>query len=733
MQKNLIRISPAPLALAITIGSLAVTMVVERLSAAPLFMTQHSPMGAWSSLTFGLPGGGVGIETEALGIKASGDLLVACSRGSEHTDVFPFFTSDTTDDYEGRVAGNAAPKAFRDWKPVSISEFSRKLTPATDEFSGAGIRLRVTSPRLPLPNNLADGAMSLAALPALLIEVEIDNTGYDVAATGFIGLAYKGAGRMRPLDWADPGLVGVAYQDHWALAALPAPDVFTIRAGSIASCVQEGRGLIHPGGNEGGIGFRVPPHSKRTLTAVFAFYRAGSDVAQGRSLSYAYTAQHASVEQVSHAALVAANQLRAAAQAYDEKLAPVGADPLAIELLAQASQGYYANTSLLRDAKSALHWSVCEGQFGWRNTLDLSIDHLPFELTVHPWVAGNVIDGFIDAYSYHDQIRFDGETKAFHPGGISFTHDQGNYTAYSPPGKSGYEQPDREGVYSFMTTEQLLNGAYCAAAYAVKGGDTEWKHRRLPVAREILVSMENREHVDPARRDGILRGQSDHVGTGKEITTYDALDHALQNSRGSLYIVIKTWCAAVMLEHWFTTEGDEDSAHRAAAIATRAATSLMAGFDQAKGAFPANLLDGGDSRVIAALDPLAVPLFCGLSGDLRRYSSLLDQLRTHARTCLLPGNCTDAKSGGLRLSSTATNTWPSKVALTLSGLGWLEGRTPREAAPEAYSQLAHWMQVSAKQTTVSDQIDASDGKCIGGSYYPRLVTVQTLVSPTVAR
>ena len=37
------------------------------------------------------------------------------------------------------------------------------------------------------------------------------------------------------------------------------------------------------------------------------------------------------------------------------------------------------------------------------------------------------------------------------------------------------------------------------------------------------------------------------------------------------------------------------------------------------------------------------------------------------------------------------------------------------------------MQVSAAQTTVSDQINAASRKQIGGAYYPRLVTIRMLL------
>ncbi len=699
------------------------------LRATPFFMTHHSPVGAWSSMTFGLPGMGVGIETEELRYHSAGDLIVACSHGPGKTTLLPFLAEAGGEDYEGRMAGGAIPSAFRTWKEIPPSGMKRTLTPAVDEFRGGGIRLRVTSPRFPMENPPEVGKPAPELLPALLVEVEIDNTASDEPATGFIGLAYRGEGRLRPLDWGDARLAGIGFQDRWALAAEASRDVFTIRAGSVAPFVESGTPVIHPGGNEGGIGFRVPPHARRMLTAVLGFCRAGNSVAQGEGIetSYAYTAFHPSVEAVCEAALGHAEAIREAARQFDDRFMPRAGNPVLAELVAQASQGYYANSSLLRDRAGRLLWSINEGQFAWRNTLDLAADHLPYELSMHPWVARNVIDSFIDRYSYRDTVRFDNETKAVHPGGISFAHDQGNYTAYAPPGRGGYEQRDRRGVYSFMTTEQLLNGAYCAAACALRGGDTAWAEARLPVAREILASMENREHFDPSRRKGMLIAQSDRVGTGAEITTYDALDASLQDSRGSLYIAVKTWAAALMLERWFANEGDKDFAARAQDLANRAASSLEQAYREDRAAFPPNLLDGGDALVVAALDPLAVPLFCGLAEEMRRYPGLVYKLRAHGRSCLVSGKCLDAKTGGLRLSSSTPKTWPSKVALVLCSLSWLEGKPVGEIAPTAIPELAGWMQVSAVATTLSDQIDASTRKQISGACYPRLVTVVTLL------
>jgi len=693
-------------------------------------MTHHAPMGAWSSLTLGLPGEGVGIDAEGLSVQPIGHLVAGFSLGPGRTTLLPFLSTPKKADSEAMAAGAAADGEFLTCRIVPVDKLSRKLTPATDEFSTQGMKLRITCPRGDLKPSLKAPGMPLAVLPAVLVDLEIDNSTNDRAATCFLGFVSKGYGRLRPLDWGDSGLAGIAYQDRWALASTTNAGAYTIRSWNILESFEKGERLVHGGGNEGGIALSIPPRTKRTLTATLAFYRSGDAVTHGwEPQAYAYTQLYPNLESVARTALEKASEVRASAAEFDRKVIPHGADPLFSELLAQASQAYYANTSLLVNRDGTLHWNVCEGQYGWRNTLDLAADHLPFELTAHPWAAGNVIDGFIDRYSYHDKVRFDGKSSPLHEGGLSFTHDQGNYTAYSPAGVSAYETAGRDGVYSYMTTEQLLNGSYCASAYALKGGDPAWSRRRLPVARELLASLENREHWDPTKRDGILRGESEKVGSGSEITTYDALDHALKNSRGNLYIVVKTWCAALMLERWFLQEGDNASAKRAAALADRSAKALSATYDEKRKAFPSNLLESGGSLLTAALDPLVVPIYCGLDKELKRYPLLLAQLGSHAATCMRPGNCTDSKTGGLRLSSSSANTWPSKVAMVLASAGWLMNQPPRSVAPEACNQLASWMRSSAGKVTVSDQIDSASGRVIGGSYYPRLVTVISLLQP----
>jgi hypothetical protein len=139
------------------------------------------------------------------------------------------------------------------------------------------------------------------------------------------------------------------------------------------------------------------------------------------------------------------------------------------------------------------------------------------------------------------------------------------------------------------------------------------------------------------------------------------------------------------------------------------------------------LLSGGESHVVAALDPLAVPLFCGLENQLRRFGPLVEALRSHARTCLQPGVCVDRESGGLRLSSVNPATWVSKCALVVFVVEWLENQPITRTMPSVESELVTWMQVSSAEVTVADQIQADSRLAVGGFYYPRCVTLALLL------
>ena len=697
-----------------------------------LFMTHHAPQGAWASLTFGLPGHGVGIEHEALRVASAGDLLVALSRPGDGVTAMPFASGLTVTDYETQVAGMAGAGGIRKrWRFLKPADLTRQLAAAVDTFSAAGMTLRVVSPRAPLtdPRDGFPGADALC--PGLLLELDIDNESDDRPAFGFLGLAYRGEGRMLPMDWADDaGLAGVGLPGRWALAARRVEgEVWTIRDNSIARHVEDGRAVVHNGGNEGGICMAVPPRQRRTLRAAFGFYHAGA-ATFGVPAAYAFTRHFAGLEAVCNHVLNGAERMVADAEAFARVCTAGGAHALGevgAEVFGQVTQAYYANTSILDGGENGVLYNVCDGQFAWRNTLDLAADHLPFELFRHPWTVRNVMDLNLGRYRYEDRLRFAGDGVTLWPGGLSFTHDQGCHSGYAPAGHSGYELPGLTGCYSYMTSEELLNGIYCSAGYAL-AGDPGWLHERTADFVRMLDSIDARDHYDPARRDGVLKGVTDRVGEeGAEITTYDALDESLRRADGNLYLCVKAWCASLLLEAVFDRAADRTAKARALETAARMSAALLRAFDRQAGAFPANLIHGGSARLLAAVEPLAVPFFLGLGERMTRDVALTGALRAHVRACLQPGVCIDPATAGLRLSSASMNTWPSKVALCLFAAGELLGVDMARAYPRPFAEWVRWLRESSAQTTVADQVDSDTGRLRGGAYSPRLVTALLLL------
>jgi hypothetical protein len=692
-----------------------------------LFMTHHAPQGAWSSLTFGLPGYGVGIDHEALHVATAGDLLVAVSHPGNGVTAMPFTSGLTVTDYESQMAGAGGSNGIRKcWRFLKPSDLSRRLDSAVDTFCGAGMTFRVVAPRAPLTDPKLGRLSADALCPGLLLELEIDNSASDLPAFGFLGLAYRGEGRIVPMDWSEgAGLAGICMPGRWALAARRVEgEVWTIRDNSIGRHVEEGRHIIHNGGNEGGICMAVPPRSHRTLRAAFGFYHAGAATV-GIPASYAFTRQFDGVEAVCTHVLEQADGMHAAAAAFAAEAAsraPASLSSVGPEIYGQVSQAYYANTSVLETRDGDVLYSVCDGQFAWRNALAPAADHLPFELWRHPWVVRNVMDLNLRRYAYEDRLRFADDPDGRKPGGMSFTHDQGNSAAYSPPGQSGYELPGLTGCYSHMTTEALLSGIYCAAGYALSG-DVDWLKARTADFVRMLDSLEARDHYAPDRRNGILKGESDRVGDdGAEITTYDVMDEALRRAAGNLYIGVKAWCAAHLLEVCFERAGERSSAARALEVAARTSAALVHACDPASGSLPPNLLFGGKARLMAGIEPLSVPLFLGLGDRLARDRQLMDVLRSHARACLRPGVCIDSATGGLRLSSTSTITWASKAALCMFAAAELLGVDFAKAYPMPFAEWVRWLRESSAQTTLADQIDSESGRARGGAYSPRVVT-----------
>jgi len=207
-----------------------------------------------------------------------------------------------------------------------------------------------------------------------------------------------------------------------------------------------------------------------------------------------------------------------------------------------------------------------------------------------------------------------------------------------------------------------------------------------------------------------------------KITSYDALDHSLLRAGGNIYIAFKTWCGCLLLEAFFIKAEDHKHAKQVKKMADLCAQSLVASFDIKSGAFPANLIDGIMSQVIAAIEPLAVPWFCGVQKQLLSYTELMKKIKTHVSTCLKEGFCVDKKTGGLRLSSSSANTWPSKAALCYYVLSDILGLEMEQEYSSVLREILYWTQVSAAEFAVADQINVETREALNGFYYPRVIT-----------
>jgi len=238
----------------------------------------------------------------------------------------------------------------------------------------------------------------------------------------------------------------------------------------------------------------------------------------------------------------------------------------------------------------------------------------------------------------------------------------------------------------------------------------------------LLESLERRDHPDPDHRDGIMSADSDRAGNGAEITTYDSLDPALRQARGSVYLGVKSWGAYVGLTDFFASRGRSAEAERAQAQAERVAVTLCAAV-RPDGCLPALLGTEGETLVLPIVEGLIVPHQLGLREALDgdgSYGALVRALGHHLRQALDSGRC-HFPDGGWRISSTSDNSWLSKIYLNQfiaeKVLEILDAEESR-AADRAH---AGWsLAESNAYWAWCDQI--VNGKAIASKYYPRGVT-----------
>ncbi len=366
------------------------------------------------------------------------------------------------------------------------------------------------------------------------------------------------------------------------------------------------------------------------------------------------------------------------------------------------------------------------------NTLDLSVDHVFWELANNPWVVRNLLDNFVQRYSYVDGLKADRRGAETLPGGLSFAHDMGAHNNFSPPGHSSYELPELDAkCFSYMTAEQLCNWILVAATYVIKTGDVDWARQNGHILLACHQSLRNR-----GPEAGVPEYDSTRCGrNGAEITTYDSLDHSLAQTRNNLYMAVKFWATARGLAAVFERLGEAwcNRAAEARAMSGRAEHTVLSHVG-ADGAVPAVFEPdnaGYRSRILPACEGLVYPLAWGvdvaaetpeLFAALKRHT--LELLRDPQRRNLFP-------DGGIKLSSTSANSWMSKIALFqhIARELFRVEEDPLLAELMARADAAHvkWQTDGSGYWACCDQL--VNGKAQGSRYYPRVITTALWMPP----
>ncbi len=730
------------------------------------FFAHHSPFGAFASFTLGRHGKSSGFGLEPGGPPTGQDVYIGYSRPGEGAAVLPFYREaaehSRAEAYTGEAGGKTAPE--RRWRSFAENEMTRTMGWASDTWTAGDLTFSLKTPFGPVPDldTLGDDELRHCLCPALTAEITLDNRSSTQEASAFF--AVGNTDPLRPLsgntDSSD--IRGIARAGEWGFAAASSVNDRTVQEclswdlRDILSRPDTKLPLpLHRLSNLGGLMFRANPGEIRTWTIALGFYRSGI-ATTGIAATYLYTRLFSDLEAVLAFALENADHFRRIADLRDQELDKSLLNEERKFLLAHATHSYHGSTMLLHDERGALPrspfspsaplhsplWVVNEGEYRMLNTFDLTVDHAFWELRFHPWTLKNTLDLFVGRYSYLDEVKDTTRPECPPlPGGISFTHDMGVANQFTPPGQSSYEMPNIDGCFSFMTQEQLCNWCLCAALYALpknhlrplpgavpkdqRAGDLLWLAARRLTLHACLTSLIHRDGPEGSR-DGIMSLDSTRCGTGQEITTYDSLDTSLGQARSSLYLGVKTWAAYLALSRCFDVLGEDDKAAEAEEEAARAAVAIARHWDSESEMFPAVLEAGSPgylSRIIPAIEALAYPHLLGDSeavSPFGPFGEMIANLRSHFKAALLSGMCVDSESGGLKLSSSSTNTWMSKIFLAQFVA---EAVLAMPLSPSFDAAHARWQREGdCRDYAFTDQVRSSDGKDLGSRFYPRGVT-----------
>ncbi|WFB36233.1 glycoside hydrolase family 52 protein [Kiritimatiellota bacterium B12222] len=681
------------------------------------FHAQHSAIGAHSSFTLGMHGAPGGLALEK-GSPANGAVYVGTMVDDKIT-VMPFFEHMNNSEI-ARFDHQNQPETCHDALTVlSSEEITRDYRFASDHFISEGIHFEVISSFGPLPdpsqnNNTIN---KRAACPCVFARLTVDNSQGSQTKTALFALGEHGC----PMPIQEPGHFTGFLFGNGDLGFATDADVYPLQCFDLSKAKKpDGTPLVPRFGGSYGFMMDVPAGECKTMDISLATYRSGK-ATLGLEMPYWYTRYFSDLHEVLEYALHNKEWYFDQAAQRDAELDASPLNDSQKFLIAHASHSYYGSTQWFEESGKPF-WNVNEGEYRMHNTFDLTVDMLFYEMIYSPWTVKNVLETFITRYSYYDRVRLPGYNKTY-PGGISFTHDMGNHNNFSPKGYSSYEISgiDRR-CFSYMTHEQLVNWICCTGVYMSQTKDESFLTRHLNTVKDCYTSMINRDHPYPSKRNGVMNCESSRCHGGGEITTYDSLDTSLGQARNNLYLAVKSWAAYLALAELFKQADETTLSKEATASAKLCAATVTSKWDDELGYIPAVFENDNQSAIIPAIEGLVFPKVMGLNDAIDPegpYGEFIATLKRHFEAVFRPGICLYPDKGW-KLSSTADNSWMSKICLSQyvarAVLG-IDFGDEQAAHDEAHMD---WQIFGSTFNACSDQF--SSGKAMASLYYPRIVT-----------
>ena len=664
-------------------------------------------MGAYSTFTLGHNSGkcGFGIEmggppSQNVYIGLEGDL-------NNEYRAFPFYHGDAQE--------------FKFLKSFKSNTISRMYNIGTDIWKSKDLTFTIYTPSYSVPNpqTATDNEMKKAIIPAVFVEMTVDNTKNKTSRKAFFGYesGIPNSG-LRHFTGKTINEIGIANGREMAIVTNN-PDSYSIIDYDVEDILAKNGDDNFSLGSIGSLVMNVAAHQKVTFHFAVCFFKEGV-VTSGLETRYYYTKFYKNLEDVASYALKNFDTYKNDAIKRDDEMNNSSLSQEQKFQICHSIKSYYGNTQLL-DYEGHPLWVVNEGEYRIMNTLDLEIDQLFYELKMNPWTVRNVLEMFVKWYSYSDEVNFKSDFNLY-PGGRSFTHDMGVANNFSRFGYSAYEKSGIEGCFSYMTCEQLVNWILCASVYISYTNDTSFCEEHMNIFIECLESMVNRDNPNPEKRNGLMSLESSRTVGGEEITTYDALDASIGQSRNSAYLGMKRWAAYLALDKIFKDNGLSDLSKKSYEEAKLCAKTI-AGQLNDQGYIPGVLFEDNTSKVIPIIEGLIYPYYANNREAINEngeFGHLIKALKRHLNTVLVKGNCI-FEDGGWRLSSSSINSWLSKIYLCqfiarkILGLHWDDKGVVADKTHVKWllnPELSSWC--------FCDQI--FNGTIKDSKYYPRGVT-----------